>query len=51
MHEDSQETREIIQRALAGDAAGWTNLVERYRDRLQRMKSMIRVDAPRASVS
>jgi RNA polymerase sigma-70 factor (ECF subfamily) len=43
MREDSQETREIIQRAVQGDAHGWADLVGRYRDRLQRMVA-VRID-------
>ena len=37
MAEESPETVELVQRAAQGDADGWTDLVDRYRDRLQRM--------------
>ena len=37
MAEESPETVELVQRAAQGDADGWTDLVDRYRDRLHRM--------------
>ena len=43
MSEESPQTVELVQRAAAGDADGWTDLVERYRDRLQRMIA-VRID-------
>jgi RNA polymerase sigma-70 factor, ECF subfamily len=43
MREDSQETRQILQRAVQGDAEGWSDLVARYRERLQRMVA-VRLD-------
>ena len=43
MPDDSQETRQILKRAVAGDADGWTDLVGRYRGRLQRMVA-VRID-------
>ena len=43
MSEESPQTVELVQRAAAGDADGWTDLVERYRDRLQRMVA-VRID-------
>lgn len=43
MAEDSPETLNLVQRAAQGDADGWTDLVERYRDRLQRM-AKVRID-------
>ena len=43
MAEDSPRTLELVQRAAAGDADGWSDLVQRYRDRLQRMVA-VRMD-------
>lgn len=43
MSEESPQTVDLVQRAAAGDADGWTDLVERYRDRLQRMVA-VRID-------
>ena len=43
MMEDSPQTVELVQRAAEGDADGWSDLVQRYRDRLQRMVA-VRID-------
>lgn len=43
MPADSPETLQLVERAAAGDADGWADLVERYRGRLQRMVA-IRID-------
>ena len=37
---DSSETRRVLQRAVAGDQAGWGDLLARHRDRLKRMVAL-----------
>lgn len=37
---DSSETRRVLQRAAAGDQAGWGELLARHRDRLKRMVAL-----------
>ena len=37
---DSSETRRVLQRAVAGDQAGWGELLARHRDRLKRMVAL-----------
>ncbi|HMC64982.1 MAG TPA: sigma-70 family RNA polymerase sigma factor [Gemmataceae bacterium] len=37
---DSSETRRVLQRASAGDQAGWGELLARHRDRLKRMVAL-----------
>src|SRR5262245_46851367 len=37
---DSSETRLVLQRASAGDQAGWGELLARHRDRLKRMVAL-----------
>ena len=43
MAEDSPQTVQLVQRAAQGDEDGWCDLVERYRNRLERMVA-VRMD-------